>query len=48
MYYPECNVLISRHVDPQSKTPEFKCVTVRIELQSANKPSVAFPQAATA
>jgi anaerobic selenocysteine-containing dehydrogenase len=31
MYYPECNVLISRNVDPQSKTPAFKCVVVRVE-----------------
>jgi hypothetical protein len=30
MYYPECNVLISRTVDPQSKTPAFKGVVVRI------------------
>jgi hypothetical protein len=31
MYYPECNVLVSRAVDPQSKTPAFKCVVVRVE-----------------
>jgi len=31
MYYPECNVLISREVDPQSKTPAFKGVVVRVE-----------------
>jgi molybdopterin-dependent oxidoreductase alpha subunit len=31
MYYPECNVLVSRHLDPLSKTPAFKCVIVRIE-----------------
>jgi molybdopterin-dependent oxidoreductase alpha subunit len=31
MYYPECNVLISRTVDPQSKTPAFKGVVVRVE-----------------
>ena len=31
MYYPECNVLISRAVDPHSKTPAFKCVIVRVE-----------------
>jgi hypothetical protein len=30
MYYPECNVLVSRELDPQSKTPAFKCVIVRI------------------
>jgi len=31
MYYPECNVLVSRELDPQSKTPAFKCVIVRIQ-----------------
>jgi molybdopterin-dependent oxidoreductase alpha subunit len=35
MYYPECNVLVSRELDPQSKTPAFKCVIVRIELAAA-------------
>lgn len=32
MYYPECNVLVGRKVDPQSKTPAFKCVCVKIVL----------------
>ncbi len=31
MYYPESNVLVSRHLDPKSKTPAFKCVLVTIE-----------------
>jgi molybdopterin-dependent oxidoreductase alpha subunit len=31
MYYPECNVLVGRTVDPQSKTPAFKGVVVRVE-----------------
>ena len=31
MYYPEANVLVPRGVDPQSKTPAFKNVLVRIE-----------------
>ncbi|QDU93918.1 FdhF/YdeP family oxidoreductase [Lignipirellula cremea] len=31
MYYPEANVLVSRHSDPQSRTPAFKGVLVRIE-----------------
>jgi hypothetical protein len=31
MYYPECNVLVSRVLDPQSKTPAFKGVVVRVE-----------------
>ena len=30
MYYPESNVLVSRHVDPQSRTPAFKNVLVRV------------------
>ncbi|KAA1260829.1 putative formate dehydrogenase [Rubripirellula obstinata] len=32
MYYPEANVLVSRHIDPQSRTPAFKNVVVRIEI----------------
>ncbi len=31
MYYPESNVLVSRQVDPSSKTPAFKNVVVTIE-----------------
>ncbi len=31
MYYPEANRLVSRTLDPQSKTPAFKCVVVRLE-----------------
>jgi anaerobic selenocysteine-containing dehydrogenase len=38
MYYPECNVLVSRTTDPQSKTPAFKCVVVRIEALTAFAP----------
>jgi anaerobic selenocysteine-containing dehydrogenase len=34
MYYPEANRLISREVDPLSKTPAFKCVVVRLERPS--------------
>ncbi len=34
MYYPESNVLVSRHVDPQSKTPAFKCVVVEVASTS--------------
>ncbi|QDT73920.1 molybdopterin-dependent oxidoreductase [Lacipirellula limnantheis] len=33
MYYPEANVLVSRHLDPSSKTPAFKCVIVRLEAE---------------
>jgi molybdopterin-dependent oxidoreductase alpha subunit len=32
MYYPEANVLVSRDLDPSSKTPAFKCVIVRVEV----------------
>ncbi|MEX2188316.1 MAG: FdhF/YdeP family oxidoreductase [Pirellulales bacterium] len=31
MYYPEANVLVSRRVDPASRTPAFKSVLVRID-----------------
>jgi anaerobic selenocysteine-containing dehydrogenase len=31
MYYPEANVLVPRHADPDSKTPAFKGGVVRIE-----------------
>ena len=30
MYYPEANVLVPRRVDPRSKTPAFKSVTVEL------------------
>ncbi|MEZ6092020.1 MAG: FdhF/YdeP family oxidoreductase [Pirellulaceae bacterium] len=40
MYYPESNCLVSRHVDPQSKTPAFKgvVVTVTPQQQSSQPP----------
>jgi molybdopterin-dependent oxidoreductase alpha subunit len=31
MYYPEANALVSRTVDPLSRTPAFKCVLVTVE-----------------
>ena len=31
MYYPEANMLVPRHADPQSRTPAFKSVAVTIE-----------------
>jgi anaerobic selenocysteine-containing dehydrogenase len=34
MYYPEANALVSRQLDPASKTPAFKCVIVRVEVES--------------
>ena len=35
MYYPESNVLVPRTVDPQSKTPAFKCILITIAKQLA-------------
>ncbi|MEM9352481.1 MAG: FdhF/YdeP family oxidoreductase [Planctomycetota bacterium] len=34
MYYPEANVLVSRQLDPASRTPAFKCVVVTLEPES--------------
>ena len=31
MYYPESNVLVSRYADPDSKTPAFKGVVIKIQ-----------------
>lgn len=39
MYYPECNVLVSRELDPQSKTPAFKGVIVKVEQANRRSPS---------
>ncbi|MCC9657120.1 FdhF/YdeP family oxidoreductase [Rhodopirellula halodulae] len=33
MYYPESNVLVARYADPQSKTPAFKGVVVKVTPQ---------------
>ena len=30
MYYPEANVLVPQEIDPESKTPAFKSVCVRL------------------
>jgi anaerobic selenocysteine-containing dehydrogenase len=35
MYYPECNVLVSRHIDQLSRTPAFKNVIIRIERHAS-------------
>lgn len=37
MYYPEANVLIPRIADPQSRTPAFKSVVVRIDAASEQR-----------
>jgi molybdopterin-dependent oxidoreductase alpha subunit len=34
MYYPEANALVPRDVDPESKTPAFKCALVTLEAES--------------
>jgi molybdopterin-dependent oxidoreductase alpha subunit len=39
MYYPECNILANRTLDPKSKTPAFKCVIVRIVPQPISSAS---------
>jgi molybdopterin-dependent oxidoreductase alpha subunit len=36
MYYPEANVLVSRAVDPGSKTPGFKGTVVRVGASAAS------------
>lgn len=33
MYFPEANVLVPRRLDPQSKTPAFKAVVVKIHAK---------------
>ncbi len=42
MYYPEANVLVSRTIDPQSRTPAFKCTLVTLEKRTPEptKPSI--------
>lgn len=35
MYYPEANVLVDRTLDPESLTPAFKSVAVRVERRVA-------------
>ena len=35
MYYPECNRLVPRSVDPQSRTPAFKNILIRVKPVSA-------------
>ena len=39
MYYPEANVLVARHVDPQSRTPAFKGVVVEVTAAAAQAAS---------
>jgi anaerobic selenocysteine-containing dehydrogenase len=40
MYYPECNVLIGRAIDPESKTPAFKGVVVRVTRSPSSEGKV--------
>lgn len=40
MYYPEANVLVPRRVDPESRTPAFKSVRVRVERARVGLPVV--------
>jgi anaerobic selenocysteine-containing dehydrogenase len=46
-YYPEANVLVSRRIDPRSRTPAFKSVAVRVERVAAEM-AAAEPAAAVA
>jgi molybdopterin-dependent oxidoreductase alpha subunit len=43
MYYPEANVLVSRTIDPQSRTPAFKCILVSLEKQAIGDRSLERP-----
>ncbi len=43
MYYPEANRLVSRTLDPQSKTPAFKCVVVRLERETPSRIDTVHP-----
>jgi anaerobic selenocysteine-containing dehydrogenase len=45
MYYPEANVLVSRTIDPQSRTPAFKCILVSLEKQAIGDRSLGLPTA---
>ena len=38
MYYPEANVLVPREIDPDSGTPAFKSVVVRVEKDPLRTP----------
>jgi anaerobic selenocysteine-containing dehydrogenase len=42
MYYPEANVLVPRDVDPRSRTPAFKAVSVDVEPERESA-AVALP-----
>ncbi|XZE53647.1 FdhF/YdeP family oxidoreductase [Planctomycetaceae bacterium SH139] len=37
MYYPEANELVSRHADPKSKTPAFKCVIIQLIAEDSSR-----------
>jgi molybdopterin-dependent oxidoreductase alpha subunit len=45
MYYPEANVLVPRVLDPQSKTPAFKGVVVRVEAMKPARSTARQPTA---
>ena len=36
MYYPEANILVPRRLDPQSRTPAFKAVRIRVTAAAAS------------
>jgi molybdopterin-dependent oxidoreductase alpha subunit len=39
MYYPEANILVPRHADPQSRTPAFKNILISLKAASTSTPS---------
>jgi molybdopterin-dependent oxidoreductase alpha subunit len=39
MYLPEANILVPTEVDPESKTPAFKAVRIRIEIPAPATPA---------
>jgi anaerobic selenocysteine-containing dehydrogenase len=39
MYYPEVNVLVPRTIDPDSKTPAFKSVPIKVEAEGLVAPA---------
>ena len=44
MYYPEANVLVPRHLDPESRTPAFKNVLVSVSPMPAGLNGIAGTQ----
>jgi anaerobic selenocysteine-containing dehydrogenase len=43
MYYPEANVLVPRHADPQSRTPAFKSIVITVQSEQSAVPGETLP-----